>query len=277
MSSHSKEIATGERFKFGKNWRQFLNTVDDERIHEAERSLGDMLGMDRLDSMKFLDIGCGSGLFSLAARRMGASVVSLDFDPDSVACAEELRRRYFPNDKSWTIETGSALDATYLIGLGKFDIVYSWGVLHHTGDMWQALENAGLPVKSGGRLFISIYNDQGFISRIWLKVKQMYNRGGLARALVLAVYLPYFTAIAVAAGVIRKGNPFSRFSEYKLERGMSLYYDWIDWLGGLPFEVAKPEELFRFYRDKGFDLENMKITNRLGTNELVFINRGPKA
>lgn len=273
MSTHSEEIVSGERFKFGENWRHFLETLDEERIRQAELSLAEMLGLDRLDDLKFLDIGCGSGLFSLAARRLGATVHSLDYDPASVACAETLRSRYFPDGSGWSIESGSVLDADYLASLGKFDIVYSWGVLHHTGSMWQALENAILPVKRGGRLYVSIYNDQGFISDIWLKVKQAYNKGGLARALILTVYIPYFVAIAVAAGVVRTGNPFSRFIDYKRERGMSVYHDWIDWLGGLPFEVASAEAIFRFYRGRTFVLENLKTTNRLGVNEFVFIKR----
>lgn len=270
MGTFEHEIDTGERFRFGENWRRFLSTLDEERIQQAEKSLLDMLAVESLAGLKFLDIGCGSGLFSLAARRLGATVYSLDYDPESVACAEELKRRFFQGDKQWTIESGSALDGEYISSLGKYDIVYSWGVLHHTGDMWLALENAAIPVKRNGKLFISIYNDQGVISDIWLKVKKAYNKGGFSRGLVMALYIPYFAAIAVAGGLIRNGNPLSRFSEYRKERGMSLYHDWIDWLGGLPFEVATVEELFKFYKAKGFRLDALKTTNRLGTNELVF-------
>ena len=125
----------------------------------------------------FLDIGCGSGLFSLAARRLGASVHSFDFDEQSVACARELKRRYFPDDPDWRIEAGSVLDAAYMKGLGEFDVVYSWGVLHHTGAMWVALEQAiGRVASGGGKLFIAIYADQGWKSRAWWFVKLFYNR-----------------------------------------------------------------------------------------------------
>src|SRR6266545_5844853 len=154
MSSHAIEIAQGARFEFGKNWTRFLAGLDGQRIAQAEESLRAMLETTGLKGKSFLDIGSGSGLFSLAARRLGARVHSFDYDPQSVACAAELRRRYFPGDAQWVVEEGSALDADYLARLGKFDIVYSWGVLHHTGRMWQALENAQLPVAPGGRLFI---------------------------------------------------------------------------------------------------------------------------
>src|SRR5690606_102989 len=126
--------------------------------------------------LRFLDIGSGSGLSSLAARRLGARVHSFDYDPESVACTAELRRRFFPGSPDWTVERGSALDAGYLRGLGSFDIVYSWGVLHHTGRMWEGLANAALPVAEGGRLFVAIYNDTGTQSRRWRWIKRTYNQ-----------------------------------------------------------------------------------------------------
>ncbi|HYY59119.1 MAG TPA: class I SAM-dependent methyltransferase, partial [Pyrinomonadaceae bacterium] len=139
---YGQELRRELRFEFGRNWRRFLSTLDEERILEAERSLRLMLEAETLDGKSFLDIGSGSGLFSLAARRLGARVHSFDYDAESVACAQELKQRFFAGDADWTIERGSVLDSDYVKRLGQFDIVYSWGVLHHTGAMWRALENA---------------------------------------------------------------------------------------------------------------------------------------
>jgi 2-polyprenyl-3-methyl-5-hydroxy-6-metoxy-1,4-benzoquinol methylase len=261
-ATHAQEIEVGERFGFGANWSRFLRHLDDERIREAEQSLQQMLGLQSLQGLRFLDAGSGSGLFSLAARRLGASVHSFDYDPQSVACTQALRQRYASDDAQWLVEEGSVLDAQYLASLGTFDIVYSWGVLHHTGQMWTALDNVSQRVRSGGRLFIAIYNDQGGISRYWTGVKRLYNRNALARALLIAVYTPYFIGLRwVYRRLTGRG---------KIERGMTLWYDMLDWLGGYPFEVAKPEEVFRFLRTRGFTLREMTTAGRTGAcNELV--------
>lgn len=146
---HMEEVASGVRFKFGANWSRFLEVLNEERIACAEQSLCKMLGATDIVGKRFLDAGSGSGLFSLAARRLGATVHSFDFDPTSVACTRELRQRYFPEDDCWVIDDASVLDKDYLATLGQFDVVYSWGALHHTGAMWVALENV-VPLVAGG-------------------------------------------------------------------------------------------------------------------------------
>lgn len=269
---HAREITGGERFGFGKNWARYLKTIDEEKIAEARASLQRMLGMDQLTGRSFLDIGSGSGLFSLAARQLGATVTSFDYDPDSLACTKELRRRFRNGDAGWNIIQGSVLDAGFLDGLGRFDVVYSWGVLHHTGAMWQAIEKASGRVAPGGRLFISIYNDQGNTSQRWAAVKRAYCSGTLGRWLVLGVFFPYFSVGGLVMDAARGVNPLKRYSDYKKNRGMSRIHDWVDWLGGYPFEVAKPEEVFDFCKDLGLTLERLKTCGGgLGCNEYVFV------
>jgi 2-polyprenyl-3-methyl-5-hydroxy-6-metoxy-1,4-benzoquinol methylase len=271
LQEHGAEVASGQRFEFGKNWASFLTTVDDQRVEEAKKSLAAMLDTADLRGRTFLDVGCGSGLFSLAARLLGARVHSLDYDPSSVQCARELKRRYAPEDINWTIEEGSALDQTYLSALGRFDVVYSWGVLHHTGSMWIALSNVGNLVASDGSLFIAIYNDQGSRSVRWRKVKELYNR--LPHYLRFLVVVPFSCVLLwrpLVKGVLR-GRPLEYFRDYKKRRGMSAWHDVIDWLGGLPFEVARPDTIFDFYRARGFALTRLVTDRGSGCNEFVFV------
>src|SRR5688572_10297512 len=163
-----------ERFPFGENWKNFLRVLSNDHILEAEKALGIFLGTTDLRGKSFLDIGSGSGLHSLVARKMGARVLSFDYDRQSVACTQELKSRYFSDDPSWEVMQGSILDGEFIEKLGGFDISYAWGVLHHTGVLWQALYNAQRPLGPGGMLFIAIYNDQGMISSIWKIIKRTY-------------------------------------------------------------------------------------------------------
>ena len=275
MSSHATEVERGERFEFGKNWSRFLSTLDGRKISTAEESLRKMLEVEDLRGKRFLDIGSGSGLFSLAARRLGATVHSFDYDPNSVGCTKELRRRFFNNSPDWTVEEGSALDTEYVRSLGKFDIVYSWGVLHHTGSMWKGLENAELAVAPGGKLFIAIYNDTGTQAKRWLWIKKTYNSlpGFLRVPFALLVSAPE-EGKAFLRGVLkgRPGDYFRMWKQYSNRRGMNHWYDIIDWVGGYPYEVATPDQLFEFYKARGFMLTKMKCGYvGLGCNEFVFV------
>lgn len=270
--NHAREVEQGKRFEFGRNWSAFLSVLDDGRILEAERSLREALGVEMLEGKRFLDAGSGSGLFSLAARRLGAEVHSFDFDPHSVACGRELKRRYFDGDAQWTVEEGSVLDPDYLDTLGSFDIVYSWGVLHHTGAMWNALDNVSRRVADGGRLYIAIYNSQVYWTRMWTFLKRAYNRAPRPGKWLIA---GTFIAVQVVKGGVKDlvllRNPAQRYRDKRRSRGMSRWHDWIDWIGGYPFETAKPDEIFDFYRQRGFTLVHLSTRGGgHGCNEFVF-------
>jgi 2-polyprenyl-3-methyl-5-hydroxy-6-metoxy-1,4-benzoquinol methylase len=268
MNTFEEEVKKGQRFTFGENWRAFLTHLDDERIREAENSILTLLELDNIKGRKLLDVGSGSGLFSLSARRLGAIVSSFDYDPESVACTNYLRSQYFRGDHNWQIHRGSVLDEEFLKSLGDFDIVYSWGVLHHTGNMWKAIENVSSLVKANGILCIAIYNDQGRISRLWRRAKKLYCSGFLGKFLVGSIFLPYLFSRVLVSSILRRENVFAK---YRKNRGMSIAHDWFDWLGGFPYEVAKVDEIVLYHQKRGFTLRNIVTTIGWGCNEYVFV------
>ena len=260
MSSFRDDVAAGKRFEFGRNWSSFLRVLNDDRIRKATKSLQEMLDLERLNGLSFLDVGSGSGLFSLAARGLGAQVFSFDYDPRSVDCTRELKRRYFEGDPSWTVEEASVLDCEFMESLPRFDIVYAWGTLHHTGRMWRAIELAADRVGTNGILFIMIYLDMGSASVAWRRVKRLYCSSFLGKTAVLAVYVPYFVALWLLVDVYKLRNPLRRYTEYYKRRGMSKFHDLVDWLGGYPYEFAKPGEVIRFVEARGFTLQKLRNT-----------------
>ena len=264
-----------DAFDFGENWTRYLPVVNDERIAHAIASVQRLTGLPSLQGRRFLDIGSGSGLFSLAACRLGATVHSFDYDPASVSCTRELKRRYAPDDRSWQIEEGSILDAKYVATLGAFDIVYSWGVLHHTGELWNAIAAAQSRVAPGGRLCLAIYNDQGRMSRVWRTIKHTYNRlpTALRPAFVVAVGLSReirYAAIGLATGQVARY--VRTWTAYDRGRGMSRWYDLVDWIGGYPFEVSTPDRIVAVAAHDGFLLYTLTTCGRgIGCNQYGFV------
>jgi 2-polyprenyl-6-hydroxyphenyl methylase/3-demethylubiquinone-9 3-methyltransferase len=226
------------RFRFGDNWLDFARSLSASQLTEAERSLCRSLERDSLAGLSFLDIGSGSGLFSLAARKLGARVHSFDFDEDSVLCTARLRDRYFAGDGEWTIERGSILDAEYVRSLGCFDVVYAWGVLHHTGAMHDALGAAARLVAPGGVFAFALYR-RTLMCGLWRREKQWYSGASLqAQRRARAVYV----ALLRTAFVLTGRDFQYHVANYHSVRGMDFVHDVHDWMGGYPYEsILAPE------------------------------------
>jgi SAM-dependent methyltransferase len=259
-------------FSFGKNWQRFLDgCLTPQRERTARNSITDFLELNDLKGRSFLDIGCGSGLFSLAAYHLGArQIISVDVDPFSVRCCQELKRRA-GDPESWEVTEGSILDDALVARIARADVVYAWGSLHHTGSMWKAIRNASSLVERGGLLYIAIYNrvDGRRGSEFWLRVKRLYNRSSWAGKRLLEAL--YFLRYGIGSNLVSLRNPRRFLERYSQGRGMNYWIDIRDWLGGYPYEFATVGEIFRFCtRELGMELVNLRSTNTLGTSDFLF-------
>lgn len=262
-----------DTFSFGQNWSEFLDKITDEKIEMAKKSITDFLGVENLKGKTFIDVGTGSGLFSLSAILLGAEkVVSVDADEYSVECAKVLRKKYNISEDKWNTHIASALDTEKMKTFGTYDVVYSWGVLHHTGDMNKALENVTHLVNDDGMLYIAIYNNfQGFPikSPQWRVIKKFYSNGGKVRKKIME-YI-YYTYFFVGSLIYRK-NPMKTIKNYdKIGlRGMDFYSDAKDWLGGYPYEYASVKYICDFYEKFDYKLINCTENKGNGCSEFLF-------
>jgi SAM-dependent methyltransferase len=257
-------------FSFGKNWQDFVTSyLTPERVAIAKRHLAEFLGMPDLKGKSFLDIGCGSGLSSLAAYELGAAtIVSFDLDPKAVKTTQKLKE-IAGNPTHWMIVQGSILDDQFISALAKADIVYSWGVLHHTGRMWDAIEHASRLLADQGLLYIALYTTTRY-SQYWLWVKKRYNRASTFGKRMMEI--AYISAHIFVRLFVRFQNPIRHILDYRKKRGMAYLTDVRDWLGGYPYEHAKIEEVLRFAR-KNLNLELINLKTGAANTEYLFLKK----
>lgn len=236
-------------FAFGKNWKCYAATIDEPRIQAAMEKMRVLLGKQSLDDLSFIDVGCGSGIHSLAALRLGAgSVTAFDFDPVSVQTCRDLLSARAPSS-NWTCRQGNVFELPSEWNQ-SFDIVYSWGVLHHTGDMWTAIRKAAALIAPGGIFAVALYLKTPLCGW-WKSEKRIYSR--LPAALQFPI-LAAFSALDLLRVTIRGQNPISHVKTYQKKRGMNFWHDEHDWLGGYPYESASVQEVVLFMEKLGLTL-----------------------
>ena len=276
VSQHRREVRAGERFAFGRNWQRFLRLVDEQRIRASEQALLATLGRDDLVGARFLDAGCGSGLSTLAALRAGARVTAFDYDPEAVAATRELLGRWAPEGAEYRVLQGSVLDRAFVEGLGPHDVVHSWGVLHHTGAMWEACDVVASVVPAGGTLFVALYNDAGPKSVTWTRRKRRYVTLPRGLRTLYAWGLIGAAEALFLARAVRSGDMaawWRRWGTERPARGMGRYRDWIDWIGGYPYEYASVEATVAHFAAHGLTSRTVVPNGGTGCNEFV-LTRG---
>lgn len=248
-------------FAFGKNWADYSQTITDTDIQSAKSQLQHLLGLDSLEGKTFLDVGCGSGIHALAALQLGSeSLYAIDIDPDSADTTRTVLGKYW-NKANYIVEQRNIFDID-ADSFPHYDIVYSWGVLHHTGDMWDAIDKAANLVKGNGFLAIALYRKTG-LCRFWQWEKKFYTHSA-APVQKLLVWL--FIGMKMTRDLLRMKNPLRKVRGHsEKKRGMKWYFDIVDWLGGYPYESASPEEVQAFLTRRGFQMKHsFKTRKRLG-------------
>lgn len=243
-------LSAETHFAFGKNWIDYAQKINESKIAHAVADLQRLSGRNRFDGMSFLDIGCGSGLHSLAAIRMGAArVVGVDIDVDSVAAARSTLARFAPEaDAHFAI--ASVFEMTTETH-GGYDLVYSWGVLHHTGDMHRALTVAASLVRPGGTFMVALYRKTTFCG-VWRVTKRWYaSATPISQQRAMTVYILLFRLAFKLLG----RNFRDYVSNYSKKRGMDFHNDVHDWMGGYPYESIHPVECHALFAKLGFQLE----------------------
>ncbi len=263
------------QFAFGQNWQRFLKFVNENRVRQAAMSLATFLGLKDLQDKSFVDIGCGSGLFSYAAFNLGAKrIVSFDSDALAVDCCSWFHKKA-NSPANWEIYQGSILDESFIRNLGRFDVVYAWGVLHHTGDLWESIGNSANLVQDHGFYYITVYNkvDRLLGSAFWRKIKKLYNSTPpLSQQIIKALFLIGYATRCCA----RLENPLNHIRSHEATRGMCWKSDLNDWLGGYPYDCAESGDVVNFVKSRHpeFSLANIKATSGLANNWFLFRRNG---
>lgn len=266
---------SNERFAFGANWKQYIEkNFSQKKVNTSKSHLLEFLELENFNGKTFMDIGCGSGLHSLAAYQLGAaSVLSFDYDEDSVNITNYLRIEKAGSPENWVVGHGSVLDDNYINSLEKTDIVYSWGVLHHTGDQWKAIRNAASRVNDGGLFYIALYSADAHKDpspEFWIDIKKKYITSSRAKQNMMVAW--YIWRFQMKYNPLRVLYILYLMIKHKEKRGMNYITDIRDWIGGWPMEFSHDQDVLEFSdKELGFDL--VKIVQGEANTEYAFKKR----
>jgi ubiquinone/menaquinone biosynthesis C-methylase UbiE len=214
------------RATFTEGSLEYFEEIENYR-YRVESCIHSFAQFTRWRGKKILEVGCGAGTDLLQFARAGAEVCAVDLSPHSAALAR--RRLILYGLKSDIREA----DAEHLpFPDGYFDLVYSWGVIHHTPDTAAAVKEIFRVLKPGGQIRIMIYNRYS-----WLGLK-IYLRWGLLTGKVFAplsqLIAEHLESPGTKAYTAKESRKlFSLFSELKIQPVLT-YYDYAKSIGFFP-------------------------------------------
>jgi 2-polyprenyl-6-hydroxyphenyl methylase/3-demethylubiquinone-9 3-methyltransferase len=257
-------------FRFGKNWKTFNLKSDLSHIEHSQKSLDALIGKDVICNKTVLDIGCGSGIHALSFLRAGAKYIKcIDLDPDAVETTVSRLEEYNPD--KWNAQIANILDVKSN-SHEFFDIVFSWGVLHHSGNLMMAIKNSADFCKDGSLLILAIYRRTSLCT-FWKIEKKIYN---IVPSVFRRIIDLTFACVFLFAKWTQGNSPRAFVKNYRMQRGMDFMTDIRDWLGGYPYESASPATIHNFLTVRGFNLIKSNIRDQQfgflgsGCNEYIY-------
>lgn len=243
-------------FDFGKNWREYSQKINEDRLRIAELSLTKFFHKEGIKGKTFIDIGCGSGLFSIAALRQGCkNLLAIDIDPICVSITKNNIKKYW-NEPNWHCKVKSVFDLDKN-EIGEFDLVYSWGVLHHTGSMLEAIESASQLIDKEGKMLLGLYQ-KTILCPFWVLEKKIYHRSSSStQKMIRELFYKLFSFLSLFQ--YRHINKI--IHKHKQKRGMDYFCDLHDWLGGYPYESISPKSFNDFISTIGLKIQKQSICN----------------
>jgi len=133
--------------------KQYFDEVTEKR-YRAEPHILDFAGFHLWRGKRVLEIGCGIGTDAEQFSRHGARYVGVDLSAISL---DICRQRFKVHNLPGEFYQGSVTDRDFLTDLGEFDLVYSYGVLHHFPDIQQHVKNIAQVLKPSGEFRFMVY------------------------------------------------------------------------------------------------------------------------
>jgi SAM-dependent methyltransferase len=156
-----KHLPGGDNLLSDRNWRE---NVDKFILDELQMT------REQIRGKRVLDAGCGQGRWSYGFIKLGATVRGIDTSVSAIKYANEHLKRTTPPARFCVLNVLDERQLSKVFNNAEFDIIWCWGVLHHTGDPEKGFDNLVKLLKPGGTIHLYLYGKKSFVNKFWRRV-----------------------------------------------------------------------------------------------------------